>query len=162
MISERHWRVPHPGFSTKAHGPNGMNVTTALPSRRFRGERFQASIPQPSPISSPPQVLKTSARFTDCSRHSSPKFLASTFSHSVYHANESQACFLRGVLDWLEGLALQLPPLLTPAALARREVYPVFPSCWRRLASFRFCCVRRSCEKRGTGAHSEHVPAAFN
>src|SRR5258708_10341315 len=75
------------------------------------------------------QVLKTSARFTDCSCHSSPQFLAPTFSHSVYPANESQACFLRGVLDWLEGLALQLPPLLFPAALAPREVYPVFPSC---------------------------------
>ena len=103
-----------------------------LPRRKISGVN-----PATVPDFFPPQVLKTSARFTDCSRHSSPKFLASTFSHSVYHANESQACFLRGVLDWLEGLALQLPPLLTPAALARREVYPVFPSRWRRLASFR-------------------------
>jgi hypothetical protein len=44
---------PHLGFSTKVHGPNGMNVTTALQSRRFRGDKFQESIPQPSPISFP-------------------------------------------------------------------------------------------------------------
>ena len=47
---------PHPGFSTEAPGPNGMNVTSALPSRRFRRERFPASIPQPSPISFPPSI----------------------------------------------------------------------------------------------------------
>jgi hypothetical protein len=41
--------------SGKVTGPTGMNVTTALPSRRFRGERFQASIPQPSPISFSPK-----------------------------------------------------------------------------------------------------------
>src|SRR5258708_1503648 len=49
------WMTPHPGFSTEPPGPNGMNVTTPSPPRRFRGGRFQASIPQPSPISSPPQ-----------------------------------------------------------------------------------------------------------
>ncbi len=27
--------IPRPGSSTEAHEPNGMNVTTALPSRRF-------------------------------------------------------------------------------------------------------------------------------
>src|SRR5216683_4940157 len=53
-ISERHWMIPRPGFSTEAHGPNVMNVTTALPSHRFRRERFQASIPPRSPISFPP------------------------------------------------------------------------------------------------------------
>ena len=56
MISRQHWRTPHPGFSTEAPGPNGMNVTSALPSRRSRGERFQASIPQPSPISFLPSI----------------------------------------------------------------------------------------------------------
>ena len=73
MISRPRWMTPHPGFSTEAPGPNGMNVTTALPSLHFQGERFPASIPQPSPISSP-QVLKTSASFTDCSCHSIPQF----------------------------------------------------------------------------------------
>src|SRR5260370_24906279 len=47
---------PAPGTSTEAPGPNGMNVTSALPSRRFRGERFPASIPQPSPISFLPSI----------------------------------------------------------------------------------------------------------
>ena len=44
--------IPPPGFSTEAHEPNGMNVTTALPSRRFR----RASIPRPPPTSFPPSV----------------------------------------------------------------------------------------------------------
>jgi hypothetical protein len=52
-ISRPHWMIPRPGFSTEAHGPNGMNVTTALPPHRFQRERLQASIPQPSPISFP-------------------------------------------------------------------------------------------------------------
>ena len=56
MISRPDWMTPHPGFSTEAPGPNGMNVTSALPSRRFRGERFPASIPQPSRISFPPSI----------------------------------------------------------------------------------------------------------
>src|ERR1700688_1817219 len=121
MISRLHWMTPHPGFSTEAPGPNGMNVTSAFPSRRFRGERFPASIPQPAPISSPPKVLKTSARFTDCSCHSSPQFLAPAFSHSVYPASGSQAYFLvLVVLDSQVGPALHLPPLLFPAALAPR------------------------------------------
>jgi hypothetical protein len=47
---------PAPGIFDQAPGPNGMNVTSALPSRRFRGERFPASIPQPSPISFPPSI----------------------------------------------------------------------------------------------------------
>src|SRR5437016_3739297 len=37
--------IPRPGFSTEAHGPNGMNVTTAPPFRLFQGDRFQVSIP---------------------------------------------------------------------------------------------------------------------
>src|SRR5713226_5766884 len=69
MISERHWMIPRPGFSTEAHGPNGMNVTTALPSRRFRGERFQASIPQPSPISFPPSLETVSVATPSDRRH---------------------------------------------------------------------------------------------
>src|SRR6266478_6069289 len=158
MISRPHWRTPHPGFSTEAPGPNGMNVTSALPSRRFRGERFQASIPRPSPISFP-QVLKTSARFTDCFCHSIPQFLAAAFSHSVYPASGSQAYFLvLVVLDSQVGPAVQLPPLLFSAALAPREVYPVFPSCWWRLASLRFCCVRRSCEKRDSSSVALLLP----
>jgi hypothetical protein len=56
MISRPHWMTPHPGFSIEAPGPNGMNVTGALPSRRFRGERFPAPIPQPSPISFPRSI----------------------------------------------------------------------------------------------------------
>jgi hypothetical protein len=44
--------IPRPGFSTEAHEPNGMNVTTALPSRRFR----RASIPQPSASSFRPSI----------------------------------------------------------------------------------------------------------
>src|SRR5258708_2610118 len=51
---------PAPGFSTEAPGPNGMNVTIALPSRRFRGGRFQASIPRPFPISFLPSIENTS------------------------------------------------------------------------------------------------------
>src|SRR6266436_2882586 len=48
--------TPHPGFSTEAPGPNGMNVTTALPSRRFRRDKFRASIPLLSPISFHPSL----------------------------------------------------------------------------------------------------------
>jgi hypothetical protein len=49
---------PAPGIFDRSSWANGINVTSALPSRRFRGERFQASIPQPSPISFP-QSLET-------------------------------------------------------------------------------------------------------
>src|SRR5216683_1140268 len=105
------------------------------------------------------QVLKISARFTDCSCHSSPQFLAPAFSHSVYPASGSQAYFLvLVVLDSQVGPALHLPPLLYPAALAPREVYPVFPSWWWRLASLRFCCVRRSCEKRDSSSVALLLP----
>src|SRR5216684_3370521 len=158
MISRQHWRTPHPGFSTEAPGPNGMNVTSALPSRRFRREDSRRrSRNHPRFLSS--QVLKISARFTDCSCHSSPQFLAPAFSHSVYPASGSQAYFLvLVVLDSQVGPALQLPPLLFPAALADREVYPVFPSCWWRLASLRFCCVRRSCEKRDSSSVALLLP----
>ena len=46
----------------------------------------------------------------------------------MYRASGSQAYFLvLVVLDSQTGPALQLPPLLFPAALAPREVYPVFP-----------------------------------
>jgi hypothetical protein len=48
--------IPRPGFSTEAHGPNGMSVTTALPSQCFRRERFQALIPPRYPISFPPSL----------------------------------------------------------------------------------------------------------
>src|SRR6266478_938219 len=158
MISRPHWMTPHPGFSTEAPGPNGMNVTSALPSRRFRGERFPASIPH-HPRFLSYQVLKTSARFTDCFYYSSPQFLAPAFSHSVYPASGSQAYFLvLVVLDSQVGPALHLPPLLFPAALAPREVYPVFPSCWWRLASLRSCCVRRSCEKRDSSSVALLLP----
>jgi hypothetical protein len=44
--------IPRPGFSIEAHEPNGMNVTTALPSRRFR----RASIPQPPASSFRPSI----------------------------------------------------------------------------------------------------------
>src|SRR5260370_37954882 len=54
---------PAPGTSTAAPGPNGMNVTSALPSRRFRGERFPASIPQPSPISFLPSIENISQAY---------------------------------------------------------------------------------------------------
>jgi hypothetical protein len=47
---------PAPGIFTEPPGPNGINVTTALPSRPFRGDRFQASILQPSPISFLPSL----------------------------------------------------------------------------------------------------------
>src|SRR5260370_27604771 len=95
------------------------------------------------------QVLKTSARFTDCFCYSSPQFLAPAFSHSVYPASGNQAYFLvLVVLDSQVGPALHLPPLLFPAALAPRDVYPVFPSCWWRLASSFFLRAGPSCEKR--------------
>jgi hypothetical protein len=149
MISRPHWMTPHPGFSTEAPGPNGMNVTSALPSRRFRGERFPASIPQPSPISFPPSIENISEAYRLFLSIGILSSLYQRFSHSAYPASGSQAYFLvLVVLDSQMGLALQLPPLLFPAALAPREVYPVFPSCWWRLAFLRFCCVRRSCEKR--------------
>jgi hypothetical protein len=35
MISWQHWVTPHPGFSSEAPGPNGMNATAALPFRRL-------------------------------------------------------------------------------------------------------------------------------
>src|SRR6266481_195685 len=158
MISRPHWRTPHPGFSTEAPGPNGMNVTTALPSRRFRGERFQASIPRPSPISFPPSIENISEvyRLFLSFESSVP---CTSVSHSVYPASGSQAYFLvLVVLDSQVGPALQLPPLLFPAALAHREVYHVFPSCWWRLASLRFCCVRRSCEKRDSSSVALLLP----
>src|SRR6266567_9367347 len=69
MISRPHWRTPHPGFSTEAPGPNGMNVTTALPSHRFQRERFQASIPQPSPSSFPPSIETGSVTTPSDRRH---------------------------------------------------------------------------------------------
>src|SRR5260370_29267829 len=47
---------PHPGFSTEAPAPNGMNFTTPLPPRRFRRDKFQASIPLLSPISFHPSL----------------------------------------------------------------------------------------------------------
>ena len=49
---------PAPGIFDRSSWANGMNVTTALPPHRFQRERFQASIPQPSPISFP-QSLET-------------------------------------------------------------------------------------------------------
>src|SRR5712692_8545953 len=69
MISRRHWMIPRPGFSTEAPGPNGMNVTTALPSHRFQRERFQASIPQPAPISFPPSLETGSGTTPSDRRH---------------------------------------------------------------------------------------------
>ena len=160
MISRPHWMAPHPGFSTEAPGPNGMNVTLQAHSRPAASEEKDSrrrSRNHPRFLSS--QVLKISARFTDCSCHSSPQFLAPAFSHSVYPASGSQAYFLvLVVLDSQVGPALQLPPLLFPAALAPREVYPVFPSCWWRLASLRFCCVRRSCEKRDSSSVALLLP----
>src|SRR5260370_25685205 len=119
---------PRSGFATKAHGKNEKIVTSALPPRRFRGDRFQASIPQPSPISFLPSIENISEVYR-LSHYSSRRFLAPTFSYSVYAANESQACFVRGVLDWLEGLPLQLPPLLFPATLSPLWVCTVFPIC---------------------------------
>jgi hypothetical protein len=49
---------PAPGIFDRSSWAkwNERNVTSALPSRRFRGERFPASIPQPSPISFPPSI----------------------------------------------------------------------------------------------------------
>src|SRR5882724_2847670 len=46
---------PHPGFSTEAPGPNGMNVTSALPSRRFRGEKIPGVDPATIPDFFPPK-----------------------------------------------------------------------------------------------------------
>src|ERR1035438_7480105 len=142
MISRPHWMTPHPGFSTEAPGPNGMDVTSALPSRRFRGERFPASIPQPSPISflSGIEIISEVYRLLWPFASSVP--CTSVFTFRV-PASGSEACFLvLVVLDSQVGPALQLPSLLFPAALAPREVYPVFPSCWWRLACLRFCSVR--------------------
>src|SRR6267154_2842458 len=130
----------------------------------FTDDDFKATLEDPAPGifdrgSCATQVLKISARFTDCSCRSSPQFLAPAFSHSVYPASGSQAYFLvLVVLDSQMGPALHLPPLLYPAALAPREVYPVFPSWWWRLASLRFCCVRRSCEKRDSSSVALLLP----
>src|SRR5260370_17145714 len=86
------------------------------------------------------QVLKISARFTDCSCHSSPQFLAPAFSHSVYPASGSQAYFLvLVVLDSQVGPPLHLPPLLYPAALAPQQLYPFSPTYCFPFASFAFC-----------------------
>src|SRR5436190_23244003 len=158
MISRPHWMTPpQPGFSTEAPGPNGMNVTSALPSRRFRGERFPASIPQPSPISFLPSIENISQVYRLFLSFESS--VPPAFSHSVYPASGSQAYFLVLVeLDSQVGPAVHLPPLLFPAALAPREVYPVSPSCWGRLASLRFCCVRRSCEKRDSSSVALLLP----
>jgi hypothetical protein len=48
--------IPRLGFSTEAHGPNGMNVTIASPFLLFRGDRFQVSIPLLFPTSFPPSL----------------------------------------------------------------------------------------------------------
>src|SRR5258708_5321788 len=159
MISSPHSMPPPRGFSTKAPGQKGMNVKSPPPpAASEEKDSRRRSRNHPRFLSS--QVLKTSATFTDCSCHSSPQFLAPAFSHSVYPGSGSQAYFLvLVVLDSQVGPALQLPPLLFPAALAPREVYPVFPSCcWWRLASLRFCCVRRSCEKRDSSSLALLLP----
>src|SRR5229473_6788387 len=127
MISKRRWMTPHPGFSTEAPGPNGMNVTTALPSRRFRRDKFRASIPLRSPISFHPSLETgnvttqsdrrhqrwmwidlSTASITVCSCHSCPPFHAPTFSNFVYPASENQACLPPIALDSQMGPALQL------------------------------------------------------
>ncbi|SRR6266849_584764 len=105
------------------------------------------------------ETFETSARFTDCSCHSSPPLLALTFSHSVYPANENQACFLvLVVLDSRAGPAFLQFALLFPAAIAPQKIYPVSPSRWRRSASLGFCSVRRSCEKPGSSSAALLLP----
>ena len=91
----------------------------------------------------PPQFRKGVAMsnrdLTDCSCHSSPQFLAPASSHSVYLASGSQAYSLvLVVLDSQMDPALQLPPLLFPAALAPREVYPCFPQLLVAVGFFAF------------------------
>src|SRR5260370_20417334 len=106
-----------------------------LPRRKIPGVD-----PATVPDFFPPPNIENISEVTDCFCHSSPQFLAPAFSHSVYPASGNQAYFLGlVVLDSQVGPALHLPPLLFPAALAPREVYPVFPSCWWRLASLLFC-----------------------
>jgi hypothetical protein len=55
------------------------------------------------------------------------------FSSFVYPASENQACLPPIALDSQMGPALQLFPLLLPAALATQKVYPVFPRSWLQL-----------------------------
>jgi len=71
-----------------------------------------------------------------------------TLSHSVYPANENQACFLLVVLDSRMGPALQLLQLLFPSSLVSEEICPVFPCRWRRLVFSFFWRARQSCESR--------------
>lgn len=47
---------PAPGILTEPPGPNGMNVTGALPFHRCPDAGFQASIPPRSLISFPPSL----------------------------------------------------------------------------------------------------------
>jgi hypothetical protein len=48
---------PAPGIFDRSYWAKwNERYKSALPSRRFRGERFRASIPQPSPISFPPSI----------------------------------------------------------------------------------------------------------
>ena len=55
------------------------------------------------------------------------------FPSFVYPASENQACLPPIVLDSQMGPALQLFPLLLPAALATQKVHPVFPTSSLRL-----------------------------
>src|SRR5712664_902078 len=96
---------------------------------------------------------------TVCFCHSSPPFRAPTFSHSVYRANENRAYFpVLVVLDSQMRPALQLCPLLFPAALAPQKVCPVSLSRWRRLVSSFFRRARLPCENRGSSSVGLHFP----
>jgi hypothetical protein len=151
---------PAPGIFDRSSWAKWNERYKRTPVPPLPGRKIPGVDPATIPDFFPPQVLKTSAKFTDCFCHSSPQFLAPAFSHSVYPASGSQAYFLvLVVLDSQVGPALQLPPLLFPSTLPHREVYPVFPSYSRRLASLRFCCVRGSREKRDSSSVSLPLPA---
>src|SRR5258707_563284 len=153
-----------------------MNFTTALPSRRFRGDRFQMSIPPRSPISFPPSLetgnittpsdhryqggceLTSTASITVRSCHSCPPFHAPTFSNFAYPASENQACLPPIALDSQMGPALQLFSLSLPAALAPPRIYPVSPSCWRRWVFWFFSRARQSCGKRDMSSAALRFP----
>src|SRR5713226_440064 len=152
MISKRRWMTPHSGFSTEAPGPNGMNVTTAPPSRRFRRDKFRASIPLLSPISFHPSLETGNVTTQSDRRHQrwmwidlrllpSPfglviRALRSThqrFQTSCTPPVKTRPCLPPIALDSQMDPALQLFPLLLLAALATQKVYPPFPWRWFRL-----------------------------
>src|SRR5260370_41292044 len=92
----------------------------------LHGSYMQIYTP-PSPLVQRPLQFCSTASITVCSYHSCPPFHAPMFSSFVHPASENQACLPPIALDSQMGPALQLFPLLLPAALAPQKVEPLFP-----------------------------------